>query len=61
MNKNAGKNNASLFSQIVDYYSTTDKYIRNRARSSAHQTVFTKKTISTSGLCWNRKASVKLR
>ena len=43
MNKNAGKNNASLFSQIVDYYSTTDKYIRNRARSSAHQTVFTKK------------------
>ena len=45
--------------QILDYYSTTDKYIRSRAHSSAHQTVFTKKTINTSGLCWNRKASAK--
>lgn len=29
MNKNAGKNNVPLFSKILDYYSTTDKYIRN--------------------------------
>ena len=30
--------------QIVDYYSTADKYIRSRTHSNAHQTVFTKKT-----------------
>lgn len=28
--------------QIVDYYSTTDKYIRSSQHSNAHQTVFTK-------------------
>ena len=28
--------------QIVDYYSTTDKYIRSNQHSNAHQTVFTK-------------------
>ncbi len=30
--------------QILDYYSITDKYIRSRTHSNAHQTVFTKKT-----------------
>ena len=28
--------------QIVDYYSTTDKYIRSKSHSNAHQSVFTK-------------------
>lgn len=28
--------------QIVDYYSTTDKYIRSQLHSNAHQSVFTK-------------------
>ena len=28
--------------QIVDYYSTTDKYIRSMTHSNAHQSVFTK-------------------
>lgn len=28
--------------QIVDYYSTTDKYIRSMTHSNAHQNVFTK-------------------
>ena len=28
--------------QIVDYYSTTDRYIRSSQHSNAHQTVFTK-------------------
>jgi hypothetical protein len=28
--------------QILDYYSTTDEYIRNKAYSDAHQSVFTK-------------------
>ena len=28
--------------QILDYYSTTDKYIRSKTHSNAHQTVFTK-------------------
>ena len=30
--------------QILDYYSTTDKYIRSRTHSNAHQTVFTKES-----------------
>ena len=30
--------------QIVDYYSTADKYIRSKTHSNAHQTVFTKET-----------------
>ena len=28
--------------QIVDYYSTTDKYIRSKPHTNAHQSVFTK-------------------
>ena len=28
--------------QIVDYYSTTDKYIRSKTHSNVHQSVFTK-------------------
>ena len=30
--------------QILDYYSTTDKYIRSKTHSNAHQTVFTKES-----------------
>ena len=30
--------------QIVDYYSTTDRYIRSKTHSNANQTVFTKET-----------------
>ena len=29
--------------QIVDYYSTTDKYVHSRTHSNAHQSVYTKK------------------
>ena len=28
--------------QIVDYYSTTDKYISSKTHSNVHQSVFTK-------------------
>ena len=44
MNNNAGKNNVPLCSQILDYYSTTGKYIRSKTHSNAHQTVFTKES-----------------
>ena len=47
--------------QILDYYSTTDKYIHSKLHSNAHQSVLPKKMINTSGLCWSRKASAKLR
>ena len=30
--------------QILDYYSTTDKYIHSKTHSNAHQTVFTKES-----------------
>ena len=30
--------------QILDYYSTTDKYIRSKTHSNAHQSVFTKES-----------------
>ena len=30
--------------QILDYYSTSDKYIRSKTHSHAHQTVFTKES-----------------
>ncbi len=60
MNKNAGKNNASLFSQIVDDYSTTDKYIRNRAHSNAHQTVFTKKNDKYQWLVLEQKSQCEV-
>ena len=41
MNKKQEKR-YSIALQIVDYYSTTDKYIRSNQHSNAHQTVFTK-------------------
>ena len=44
MNKNLGKNNVPLFSQILDYYSTNDNYMRSKTQSNAHQTVFTKES-----------------
>ena len=30
--------------QILDYYSTTNKYIRSKTHSNAHQTVFIKES-----------------
>ena len=47
--------------QILDYYSTTDKYIRSKTYSNAHQSVLPKKAINTNGLFWSRKASAKSR
>ena len=46
--------------QILDYYSATDKSVARHTpmRIGAY---LPKKTINTSVLCWNRKASVKLR
>ena len=46
--------------QIVDYYSTTDKYIRNRAHSSAHQTVFTKKNDKYQWLVLEQKSQCEV-
>ncbi|MCM1266472.1 MAG: hypothetical protein NC302_01095 [Bacteroidales bacterium] len=40
--------------QIVDYYSTTDKYIRSQLHSNVHQSVFTKgQEISLNAWAWN--------
>ena len=34
--------NKEQVQQILDYYSTTDKYIHSKLHSNAHQSVFTK-------------------
>ena len=47
--------------QILDYYSTTDKYIHSKLHSNAHQSVFTKENDKYQCLYWSRKASAKLR
>ena len=60
MNKNAGKNNASLFSQILDYYSTADKYIRSRTHSNAHQSVFTKENDKYQWLVLEQKSQCEI-
>ena len=60
MNKNAGKNNASLFSQILDYYSTADKYIRSRTHSNAHQSVFTKENDKYQWLVLEQKSQCEV-
>ena len=47
--------------QILDYYSATDKYIRNKTYSNAHQAVFTKESDKYQWLVleWSRKAGAK--
>lgn len=60
MNKNAGKNNAPLFSQILDYYSTADKYIHSRTHSNAHQTVFSKESDKYQWLVLERKSQCEV-
>ena len=60
MNKNAGKNNVPLFSQILDYYSTTDKYIHSKMHSNAHQTVFTKESDKYQWLVLEQKSQCEV-
>ena len=60
MNKNLGKNNIPLFSQILDYYSTNDNYIRSRIHSNAHQTVFTKENDKYQWLVLEQKSQYEV-
>ena len=60
MNKNLGKNNIPLFSQILDYYSTNDNYIRSRIHSNAHQTVFTKENDKYQWLVLEQKSQCEV-
>ena len=60
MNKNAGKNNVPLFSQILDYYSTADKYILSKTHSNAHQTVFTKENDKYQWLVLEQKSQCEV-
>lgn len=46
--------------QILDYYSTTDKYIRSRTHSNAHQTVFTKKSYKYQWLVLEQKSQCEV-
>ena len=45
--------------QILDYYSTTDKYIRSKTHSNAHQTVFTKESDKYQWLVLGQKRRVR--
>ena len=47
--------------QILDYYSTTDKYISSKTTPMRIRAYLLKKSIYTSGLCWSRKDSAKSR
>lgn len=60
MNKNAEKSNASLFAQILDYYSTADKYIHSKTHSNAHQTVFTKESDKYQWLVLEQKSQCEV-
>ena len=46
--------------QILDYYSTTDKYIRSKTHSNAHQTVFTKENDKFQWLVLEQKSQFKV-
>ena len=46
--------------QILDYYSTTDKYVCSRTHSNAHQTVFTKKTNKYQWLVLEQKSQCEV-
>ncbi len=47
--------------QLVDYYSTADKYIRSQLHSNAHQSVFTKESDKYQWLVLEQKSSPKLK
>ena len=46
--------------QILDYYSTADKYIRSKTHSNAHQTVFTKENDKYQWLVLEQKNQCKV-
>ena len=46
--------------QIVDYYSTTDKYIRSKLHSNAHQSVFTKENDKYQWLVLEQKSKCEV-
>ena len=46
--------------QILDYYSTTDKYIRSKTHSNAHQTVFTKENDKYQWLVLEQKSQCEV-
>ena len=46
--------------QILDYYSTTDKYIRSKTHSNAHQTVFTKESDKFQWLVLEQKSQCEV-
>ena len=46
--------------QIVDYYSATDKYIRNKLHSNAHQSVFTKENDKHQWLILEQKSQCEV-
>ena len=46
--------------QILDYYSTADKYIHSKTHSSAHQTVFTKESDKYQWLVFEQKSQCEV-
>ena len=46
--------------QILDYYSTNDKYIRSKTHSNAHQTVFTKESDKYQWLVLEQKSQCEV-
>ncbi len=46
--------------QILDYYSTTDKYIRSKTHSNAHQGVFTKESDKYQWLVLEQKSQCEV-
>lgn len=46
--------------QILDYYSTTDKYIRSKTHSNAHQNVFTKESDKYQWLVLEQKSQCEV-
>ena len=46
--------------QILDYYSTTDKYIHSKTHSNAHQTVFTKESDKYQWLVLEQKSQCEV-
>ena len=46
--------------QILDYYSTADKYIRSKTHSNAHQNVFTKENDKYQWLVLEQKSQCEV-
>ena len=53
-----GRNAIAL--QILDYYSTTDKYIHSKLRPNAHQSVFTKENDKYQWLVLEQKSQCEV-